>query len=441
MTETVQKLYALDNFELRPVPGHEGGRNLVYICSLNGEKKYVLRISALGDRTEEDYLAETEFIRYLARNGAPVADVIPSARGKLVERIEQDGTIAYIALFEYAKGMLLSDNGYRYREGAPLEEYFHHTGKALGTIHRLSKQYRPVHRRGTFSDKYTEEYIDGLIPDSYADLKRAICRRLEEYRTLSKDPEYFGLIHFDFTDGNYHVDFETGDITVSMRAQDHLKMPELVTSDWKVKMSGSERKIYDDMKKDLVLSLPGGEVTAANAASLTGKLSQLANGAVYNDAGKTTRIHDRKLEALEDIIEARGGKPVLLAYWFRHDLGRIMERLSEKKIPFERIDTEESIRRWNAGLIHPASAGHGLNLQGNREANCIVWFSIPWSLELYTQTIDRLYRQGQQSETVIVEHIVTEGTIDERILKALKAKDMTQSALINAVKADIGGVR
>ena len=214
MTETVQKLYALDNFELRPVPGHEGGRNLVYICSLNGEKKYVLRISALGDRTEEDYLAETEFIRYLARNGAPVADVIPSARGKLVERIEQDGTIAYIALFEYAKGMLLSDNGYRYREGAPLEEYFHHTGKALGTIHRLSKQYRPVHRRGTFSDKYTEEYIDGLIPDSYADLKRAICRRLEEYRTLSKDPEYFGLIHFDFSDGNYHVDFETGDITV-----------------------------------------------------------------------------------------------------------------------------------------------------------------------------------------------------------------------------------
>ena len=201
MTEKAQKLYALDNFELRPVPGHEGGRNLVYICSLNGEKRYVLRISALGDRTEEDYLAETEFIRYLALSGAPVADVIPSVRGKLVERTEQDGITVFMALFEYAKGMLLSDNGYRYREGAPLEEYFYNTGKALGAIHRLSRQYRPVH------------YIDRLIPDTYADLKRAICRRLENYRTLPKDPENYGLVHFDFSDGNYHVDLNTGDIT------------------------------------------------------------------------------------------------------------------------------------------------------------------------------------------------------------------------------------
>ena len=214
MTEKAKKWYALDNYELRPVPGHEGGRNLVYICSLNGENRYVLRISALGDRTEEEYLAETEFIRYLARNGAPVANVISSVRGNPVERAEQDGTTVYITLFGYAKGMLLSDNGYRYREGAPLDEYFFNTGKALGAIHRLSKQYRPVHRRGTFSGKYTKEYIDGLIPDSYADLKQAICRRLEEYRALPKDPESYGLVHFDFSDGNYHVDIETGDITV-----------------------------------------------------------------------------------------------------------------------------------------------------------------------------------------------------------------------------------
>jgi Ser/Thr protein kinase RdoA (MazF antagonist) len=212
-TEKARKLYALDNFELCPVPGHEGGRNLVYICSLKGEKRYVLRISALGDRTEEDYLAETEFIRYLARNGGPVADVIPSVRGKLVERMEQDGTTVFIALFEYAKGILMSDNGYRYREGAPLEEYFYNTGKALGAIHRLSRHYRPVYRRESFSDKYTAEYIGRLIPDSYADLKRAICRRLGEYRMLPKDPKNYGLVHFDFSDGNYHVDFETGDIT------------------------------------------------------------------------------------------------------------------------------------------------------------------------------------------------------------------------------------
>lgn len=213
ITEKAQKLYALDDFELQQVSGHEGGRNLVYICSINGEKRYVLRISALDDRTEEDYLAETEFVHYLAQKGAPVADVIPSVRGKLVECMEQDGTTVFVALFEYAKGMLLSDNGYRYRQGAPLEEYFYNTGKALGVIHRLSKQYRPVHRRRAFSDKYTAEYIDCLIPDSYADLKRAICRRLKEYRTLPKDPENYGLVHFDFSDGNYHVDLETGDIT------------------------------------------------------------------------------------------------------------------------------------------------------------------------------------------------------------------------------------
>ena len=207
-------LYPLDNYEIRPVPGHEGGRNLVYICRLNGENRYVLRISALGDRTEEDYLAEMEFVRYLAANGAPAADVIPSVHGKTAEQLEQDGEKIYVSLFEYAKGMLLCDNGYRYREGAPLEEYFYNTGKALGAIHRLSRQYRPVHRRMAFSDKYSIEYIDRLIPDSYAELKQAIARRLEEYRKLPTDPENYGLVHFDFCDGNYHVDLDTGDITV-----------------------------------------------------------------------------------------------------------------------------------------------------------------------------------------------------------------------------------
>ena len=213
MTEKAVALYALENYELWPVPGHEGGRNLVYICSLNGEKRYVLRISALGDRTEEDYLAETEFIRYLAMNGAPVADVVASVSGKLVECIGQGGEKTYISLFEYAKGMLMYDNGYRYREGAPLEEYFYNTGKALGAIHRLSRQYRPVHRRPEFHSKYNAETIRRLIPDTYPELKEAIARRLEEYRKLPTDPEDYGLVHFDFSDGNYHVDMETGRIT------------------------------------------------------------------------------------------------------------------------------------------------------------------------------------------------------------------------------------
>ena len=213
MTEKAKALYALQGYEFRQVSGHDGGRNLVYVCSRDGKDRYVLRISALGDRMEEDYLAETEFVHYLAANGAPVADVIPSVRGRLVECIEEDGRKIYISLFAYAKGMLMCENGYRYREGAPLEEYFYNTGKALGAIHRLSRQYRPVHRRSAFSEKYNMAYIDRLIPDSYGELKKAIFRRLEEYNTLPTDGAGYGLVHFDFSDGNYHVDMDTGAIT------------------------------------------------------------------------------------------------------------------------------------------------------------------------------------------------------------------------------------
>lgn len=228
------------------------------------------------------------------------------------------------------------------------------------------------------------------------------------------------------------------DITISMKSTDFLDMPSLVTSEYAVTLDDEERKVYDSMKKDLILQLPGGEVTAANAASLSGKLSQMANGAVYLDDGAYTAIHDRKLDALEDIIEAANGSPVLVAYWYRHDIERISERLRKLHIPAARLDKPEDIRKWNNGeypvmLIHPASAGHGLNLQNG--GSTIVWFSIPWSLELYTQTVDRLFRQGQKSETVSVIHITAKDTIDGRIVKALKDKDDTQGALIDAVKA------
>lgn len=230
------------------------------------------------------------------------------------------------------------------------------------------------------------------------------------------------------------------DITISMKSTDYLQMPELVSTGYEVRLSDTERKRYEELKKDLVLQLPDGDVTAANAAALSGKLSQMANGAVYADSGGVIRIHERKLDALEDIIESMGGKPLLVAYWFQHDLERITERLHKLKIPFSRLDTSESIRRWNAGelpvaLIHPASAGHGLNLQSGGSA--IVWFGLTWSLELYQQTNARLWRQGQTAETVVVQHIITEGTIDGRIMKALQEKDNTQSALIDAVKADL----
>ena len=230
------------------------------------------------------------------------------------------------------------------------------------------------------------------------------------------------------------------DITISMKATDYLDMPELISNEYKVYLDDDEREKYEEMKDELVLQLPGGEITAANAAALSGKLSQLANGAIYDDDGSVNAFHERKLDALEDLIESANGKPVLVAYWFKHDLARITERLKKLKIVFEKLDSDKSIEKWNAGelqvgLIHSASAGHGLNLQSG--GNVIVWFGITWSLELYQQTIARLWRQGQTSGTVTVIHIITAGTVDERILKALEAKDQTQSALIDAVKAEV----
>ena len=186
--------------------------------------------------------------------------------------------------------------------------------------------------------------------------------------------------------------------------------------------------------------MPEGEISAANAAALSGKLSQMANGAIYDDAGNTVPIHEQKLDALEDIIESANGKPLLVAYWYQHDLERIMKRLHDRHIPFSKLDKADSIRRWNNGeipvaLIHPASAGHGLNLQTG--GNTIVWFGLTWSLELYSQTIARLWRQGQQSRTVVVTHIVTADTIDIRISNVLSQKDRTQARLIDAVKAEL----
>ena len=230
------------------------------------------------------------------------------------------------------------------------------------------------------------------------------------------------------------------DITISMKSTDHLPMPELASSEYPVFLDDAERETYDEMRKQFVLALPDGEITAANAAALSGKLSQLANGAIYSETGEFIEVHDRKLDALEDIIESATGKPLLVAYWFKHDLERIMKRLHARHIPFSKLDSADSIRRWNNGeipvaLIHPASAGHGLNLQSG--GNTIVWFGLTWSLELYSQTIARLWRQGQNAETVIVQHIVANDTIDEQILRALKAKDKTQAALIAAVKANL----
>lgn len=227
------------------------------------------------------------------------------------------------------------------------------------------------------------------------------------------------------------------DICISMKAADYLDMPERIDNRIEVSMSPKERKLYDDFQKDMVLSIDDEELDAANAAALSNKLLQMANGAVYGVDKKIIPIHDRKLDALEDLVEAANGKPLLVAYWYKHDLQRIKARFKNARC----IDTAKDIDDWNAGkiplaLIHPASAGHGLNLQ---DGGCtIVWFGLTWSLELYQQLNARLWRQGQK-HTVVIHHIVTKGTHDEDVMWALENKDTRQSALIEAVRARIGG--
>lgn len=226
------------------------------------------------------------------------------------------------------------------------------------------------------------------------------------------------------------------DICISMKSMDYLQMPECVLNNVEVAMSSEEAELYQKLKKNMILPFEGGDIDAKSSVGLSNKLLQMANGAVYDETGIAKRMHDRKLDALEDLIEASNGKPVLIAYWFKHDLQRICERF-----PALKLDSAADIERWNAGeipiaIIHPASAGHGLNLQVG--GSTLIWFGLTWSLELYQQTNARLWRQGQKN-MVVIHHIITKGTIDEDVLKALHSKENTQAALIEAVKANLYG--
>ena len=231
------------------------------------------------------------------------------------------------------------------------------------------------------------------------------------------------------------------DITISMKAMDYLKMPECIFVNHEVEMTAAERKLYDQLKTDLIIPLEDGDIDAANAASLSNKLLQMSNGAVYDENKEVRPLHDHKLEMLEDLIESANGQPVLIAYWFKHDRARIIEYLEKAGYKFgstlRDIRDSDDIRLWNSGsipvaLIHPASAGHGLNIQSG--GHVLIWFGLTWSLELYQQTNARLWRQGQQ-DTVTIHHIITKDTVDEDVLAALASKDVTQEKLIAAVKA------
>ena len=234
------------------------------------------------------------------------------------------------------------------------------------------------------------------------------------------------------------------DITISMKALDYLDMPECVTVNHEVEMDARERKLYDQLKTDLIIPTEDGDIDAANAASLSNKLLQMSNGAVYDENQEPRFIHSRKLEMLEDLIESANGQPVLVAYWFKHDRTRILSHLARagySGADVRDLKSSEDIELWNSGsipvaLIHPASAGHGLNIQSG--GHILVWFGLTWSLELYQQTNARLWRQGQK-DTVTIHHIVTKDTVDEDVLSALASKDVTQEKLIAAVKARLEG--
>ena len=281
--------------------------------------------------------------------------------------------------------------------------------------------------------------IDLFAEFKLMDMGERLGRLIGQYRNIYFQPDKRnGMVIYSYKplpNAEQQIYDKISDITISMKAADHLKMPELISSECMVQLPEKEKEKYDRLKKDLILSTEDNEVTAANAASLSNKLSQMATGAVYSDDESIIEIHDRKLDALEDIIESMNGKPLLVAYWFKHDLERIKKRFDVRE-----IRSSEDISDWNSGkipvaLIHPASAGHGLNLQSG--GSTLVWFGITWSLELYQQTNARLWRQGQTADTVVIQHIIAKSTIDEQIMKALKTKDITQAALITAVKAEV----
>ncbi len=290
-------------------------------------------------------------------------------------------------------------------------------------------------------------YMDLFAEFRILDMGERIGRFIGQYRARYFRPlATNGQIVYSYgllPGAEEQINGRISDITISMSAVDHLDMPEKNVVEYPVRLDEKERESYERMKEELVMQTAEGEVTAANAAALSGKLCQLASGAVYLDDGTVAEVHRRKLDALEDIIEAAVGRQVIVAYYFRHDRDRIAERLRQMKAGFEILDSDGSIERWNRReyqvcLLHPMSAGHGLNLQ---ESGCslMVFFSTPFSVEAYQQTVGRIYRQGQKSGTVTIMHIMAEGTIDGQIMKALDRGNTTQAALIEAVRAQIGG--
>ena len=343
---------------------------------------------------------------------------------------------------------LVSKSGYKFDFDTVVIDELSSFKNAKAKRHKALMLVRPYVKRiigltGTpASNGLMDLFAEFKCLDYGARLGRFITRYREEYFLPDKRN---GMVVFSYkpqVGAEERIYRKISDITISMKAIDHLKMPDLIDVEHKVELVDSEMAVYNELQDEMIAEIKDKEISSANAAVLTGKLLQVSNGAIYTDSGEVVEVHERKLDALEDIIEGANGKPLLVAYWFKHDLDRIKKRLDKLGIIYATLDKPDAISKWNnkelqVGLIHPASAGHGLNLQSG--GNTIVWYGLTWSLELYQQTIARLYRQGQKERMVVVIHIVAKDTMDETVLKALKRKDATQNRLIDAVKAKLKG--
>lgn len=319
-----------------------------------------------------------------------------------------------------------------------LSSFKSHTSKRFKSLLKIRPYFeRVVGLTGTPS---SNGLMDLWAEFRVLDLGERLGRYITHYRN-----EYFlpdkrnGAVIFSYKpqpNAEERIYRRLADMTISMKSTEYLKMPELILNELKINLDEEDQMKYKKFKKEMVMTIQEKEIDAINAASLSNKLIQLANGSIYDEDKKFYEVHNKKLDKLEEIIESANGKPVLVAYWFKADKERI-----EKRFKVREIKTADDIKQWNMGminlaLIHPASAGHGLNLQSG--GFTLVWFSLTWSLELYQQTNARLYRQGQK-DTVVIHHLITKNTIDEDIMKSLKRKDKTQEALMRAVKARIGG--
>lgn len=319
-----------------------------------------------------------------------------------------------------------------------LSSFKSHTSKRFKNLLKIRPYFeRVVGLTGTPS---SNGLMDLWAEFRVLDLGERLGRYITHYRN-----EYFlpdkrnGAVIFSYKpqpNAEERIYRRLADMTISMKSTEYLKMPELILNEIEINLDEEDQIKYKKFKKEMVMTIQEKEIDAINAASLSNKLIQLANGSIYDEDKKFYEVHNKKLDKLEEIIESANGKPVLVAYWFKADKERI-----EKRFKVREIKTADDIKQWNKGmidlaLIHPASAGHGLNLQSG--GSTLVWFSLTWSLELYQQTNARLYRQGQK-DTVVIHHLITKNTIDEDIMKSLKRKDKTQEALMKAVKARIGG--